>query len=376
MQTEAQHTETTDTRTMLRDSITRLLERHYSFGHRRRAHETAAGECPQAWALYAEQGLLALGLPEAHSGLDTTLADVALAAELLGGALTLEPYRPVMVAARLLARAGTPAQQADHLPPLIEGRLRLVLAHEERDGRLNAPLTTTATPAADGWRLTGRKAVVAGGDSADHFIVSAQLESAMALFLVPAAAVLRRAQRGFDWTGSADIDLDGVLVPAAARLAGGADALAHALDEATALACADAIGAMRAANTLVRTHTHGRRQFGRALDNFQVLQHRLVDMVIAEAFAAPLTATALNACEGTDARARARAVSAAKVKVGESARLVAQQGVQMHGGMGLVQEYPAAHFFARLGLFERNHGSADEHLERFAALADWPDPYV
>lgn len=351
--------EAAEVRGLLRRSLETVLARHCSFAQRRAAHESPAGHSAAAWEAYAALGLTALSLPGEHGGLPGSLADVAMAAELMGEALVLEPWRPTMIAARLLAAAGTPAQQARWLPEIAAGRARAALAHEDEGAR--------AVRDGAGWRLSGRKAVVAGGDAADMFVVSALAQEGTALFLVPAAEAERRAYRCFDWTGAADLDLD-LALPEEARLAGGAAELARALDEATALACADAVGAIRAANRLTLEHARTRRQFGVLIGSFQVLQHRLVDMAIAEELAGPITAAAIAACEKADATARARAVSAAKVKVGESARYVAQQCVQIHGGMGLVQDYPASHLFARLGLFERAHGSEDEHLARFAAL--------
>ena len=238
-------------------------------------------------------------------------------------------------------------------------------------GELGAGIDARATREGDGWRLKGHKAVVAGGDAADLLIVSAREEEETALFLVQADTATRRAYRCFDWTGAADFELD-LLLPAEAKLGGdaGGEALARALDEATALASADAVGAIRAANRLTFDYTRTRRQFGMPIGNFQVLQHRMVDMAIAEEMAGPIVAAAVAACDFADAVGRARAVSAAKVRAGESARYVGQQGVQLHGGMGLTEEYPASHCFARLGLFERAHGCHEDHLERFAALGE------
>ncbi|MCW2365611.1 alkylation response protein AidB-like acyl-CoA dehydrogenase [Sphingobium sp. B7D2B] len=361
--------EETNIRDLLRNSLETVLARHYSFEQRRDAHESAARESRAAWAAYAELGLLALTLPEGHGGFPGTLGDLAMVVETMGGAMVLEPFAAVMIGARLLATAGSEDQQAAWLPAICTGAVRVVLAHEEADGGYGRPITAHATPDPHGWRLSGRKVAVAGGDSADLFIISANTAGGVALFLVPAADLTVRPTRCFDWTGAADLLLDDVIVPTAARLSGGEVALAHALDEATALACADAVGALRAANALAREHTHTRRQFGRPLDAFQVLQHRLVDMAIAQELAAPIAAAAIAACEAGDPMARARAVSAAKVKVGESARFIGEQCVQLHGGMGLVQEYPAAHLFARLGLFELSHGDRNAHLERYAALA-------
>ncbi len=246
--------------------------------------------------------------------------------------------------------------------------MHAALAHGEGRAGSGDPIGTIATREGAGWRITGRKAVVLGGDTADLFIVSALTRRGTALFLVPRAELIRKSYRNFDWTGAADVLLTDLLLPDDARLEGGEAALAHALDEATALACADALGAIRAANALARRHTGTRSQFGRSLDSFQVLQHRLVDMAIAEELAGPITAAAVAACECGDPGARSRAVSAAKVKVGEAARFVGEQCVQLHGGMGLVQDYPASHLFARLGLFELLHGDEDHHITRYAAL--------
>ena len=357
-----------DIRALLRNSLDTVLARHYSFEQRRDARENEARESQAAWAAYAELGLLALTLPEGHGGLPVSLADLAMVVEAMGGAMVLEPYAPAMVAARLLSAASSEDQQAAWLPAICRGEVRVILAHEEANGGYAKPIAASATPDPHGWRLSGRKSAVAGGDTADLFIVSANTANGVALFLVPAADLAIRPARSFDWTGTADLMLDDVIIPTSARLTGGEAALAAALDEAAALACADAVGAIRAANALTRAHTSTRRQFGRSLDAFQVLQHRLVDMTIAQELAAPITAAAIAACAAATPAKRARAVSAAKVKVGEAARYVGEQCVQLHGGMGLVQEYPAAHLFARLSLFELSHGDRDYHLERYAEL--------
>ena len=357
-----------DMRALLGQSLETLLGRLYSFEQRSVGRSETGRGVDGAWQAYADLGLLALGLPEAHGGLSDGLADIAMAAELMGGAMTLEPYLPTMVAARMIAATATAEQQAAWLPGIVSGKVRAAIAHRENDGRLGHAVETTASPEGTGWRLTGRKSVVPGGDEADVFIVSAFLDGVVELFLVPATDVRRQSYRCFDWTGAANLDFDGTVVSSEMRMPGAEPALNRALDEAVALACADAVGAIRAANRLVREHTGTRRQFGRSLDSFQVLQHRMVDMAIAEELAAPIAWAAIAACETATADARARAVSAARVKVGDAARLVGQECVQLHGGMGLTQEYPASHLFARLGLFERLHGNRDEHVERYGAL--------
>lgn len=353
-------------RGMLSQSLATLLGRVYSFEQRSAGRMATGRGVDRAWQAYADLGLLALGLPEAHGGLSLGLGDIAMAAESMGGALTLEPYVPTMIAARVIAANATEEQQAAWLPRIVSGEVRASVAHWEGEGRLGYPIAATAKADGAGWRLHGSKSVVAGGDEADVFVVSALLEGEVELFLVPARDLDRRSYRCFDWTGAADLDLDGTVVSAGMRMPGGAVAIASALDETLALACADAVGAIRAANRLLREYAATRRQFGRSLDSFQVLQHRMVDMAIAEELAAPMAQAAVIACEEADADLRAKVVSAARVVVGDAARLVGQECVQLHGGMGLTQEYPASHFFARLGLFERLHGSCDEHIERYA----------
>jgi alkylation response protein AidB-like acyl-CoA dehydrogenase len=205
-------------------------------------------------------------------------------------------------------------------------------------------------------------------------VVSARLPDAagISLLLLPADAegVQRRSYRTFEGTGVADVVLDGVTVGGDALLGapgGGRALLQRALDEAALLDCMDAVGAMRAVDELTLGYVKSRAQFGGPIGNFQVIQHRLVDMMIAQEMASAMARSALAAAsQGVSADELARQASAAKVRVGESARFIAQQTVQLHGGMGLTEEYPAAHYFARLGMFERRWGDSDHHLRRFA----------
>ena len=179
-------TEAEDIRDLLRDSLSTLLSRQYSFDQRRDAHSSATHESQTAWAAYAELGLFALTLPEEHGGIPGKLADIALVADMMGGAMTLEPYVANIVGARLIAAAGTPAQREEHLPAIASGECRAVLAHD-RAGQTRADRTST------GWRLNGRTTVIAGGDTADLFIISAQTDDGVALFLAPADAITDHA---------------------------------------------------------------------------------------------------------------------------------------------------------------------------------------
>ncbi|MEN5231326.1 acyl-CoA dehydrogenase family protein [Brevundimonas naejangsanensis] len=370
-----------DIQAMLRDSLAKVLERHYEFEARQSFRRAAPGYSTDAWDAYAELGLLSLGVAESDGGAGGDLSDLALICGQMGAALTLEPFIPTVVfGGRLIAAAGTEDQKARWLAPVMAGETKVALAHGERGGRYGAQaIQARARREGDGFVLSGEKRVAEGADAADLLMVSALTEDAdgqarLALFLVAAdaAGVARRGYRAFDGQGAADIVFDDVSLPAEALLGDRVDGratLEQALDEATTLQCADAVGAMRAANALTQEYARVRKQFGTTIGSFQALQHRMVDMAVAEEMAAAITGAAVSAVEAPEAT-RARAVSAAKVRVGESARLIGQQAVQLHGGMGLTEEYPAAHFFARLGLFERRWGDADHHLNRFSALMD------
>lgn len=370
-----------DIQSMLRDSLSKVMERHYDFETRQTFRRQAPGYSVEAWDAYASLGLMSLGVDEELGGAGGGLADLALICAQMGQAMTLEPYIPTMVfGARLIAAAGSPEQRALWLPRVLAGELKVALAHGERDSRYGAQaMQTTARREGDGFVLTGDKRVSEGADAAGLLVVSAMAtgedgQVRPALFLVDAEAegVQRRAHRAFDGQGAADVVLNDVKAPASALLGGqldGLEALEKALDEAVVLQCADAVGAMRGANALTCEYVGVRKQFGAAIGSFQVVQHRLVDMAVAEAIAAAIVGAAVSAMEASP-KVRARAVSAAKVRAGEAARMIGQQSVQLHGGMGLAEEYPASHYFARLGLFERRWGDADHHLKRFSALME------
>ncbi|MFN3535891.1 MAG: acyl-CoA dehydrogenase family protein [Brevundimonas sp.] len=366
-------------RGQLGEAVATMLDRQYSFEQRQQYREDPHGYSHDVWRAYAELGLLGLGVSEEHGGFGGGLQDMGVVFERLGAALNLEPLLTTIVfGGRLIDAAGSPEQKAAWLPPLVSGDLVVALAHDEPQSRYGSmSVRTAARSSSRGWVLSGEKRLVAGGDAAGLLVVSSltqgeagQEELALWLINPEAEGVRRRRRQSFDGGGLADIILDEVHLGPGDRLGGnGARShLEHALDEATALQCADAVGAMAAANSLSVDYARTRTQFGAPIGSFQALQHRLVDMVIAEKMAAAMTEAALSALDRGRSDA-AQLVSAAKVCVGQSARLVGQETVQMHGGMGLADEYPAAHYFARLGLFERRWGDADHHITRFAELS-------
>ena len=373
-----------DEQKLLKDSAERFIERDYPFDKRRRLADTEEGFSRDIWNQFAELGWLGLAMPEDHGGLDGTLADTAVLMEALGRGLVVEPYlSTVLLGGELLRLGGSADQQAALIPPLIEGRSLLAFAFTERQSRYNpANVETTARAAGDGYLLDGAKGVVVHGASADKLIVSARVsgdsrdEAGISLFLVDGGAegVTRRGYPTVDGLHGAEVTLDGVAVGGDDLLGpeGGAYPLIErVIDEASVAICAEAVGIMAVLVDATVEHLKTREQFGAPIGSFQVLQHRAVDMFNAlELSRALVYRTAETIATSDDAENRARAASAAKVQIGRAGKLIGQQAIQLHGGMGMTDELFVSHYFKRLTMIGTLFGDADHHLKRFAALSD------
>jgi alkylation response protein AidB-like acyl-CoA dehydrogenase len=371
-----------ETQRMLAETTDRLVRERYGFEERKKIIAGPDGFSRPMWAQFAELGLTGLGIAEEHDGLGGSMGDMAVVAETFGRGLVVEPYMPTLVlGAGTLGLAGTDAQKAEILPRVVAGNCFLALAHGEPKSRYTLCHVETKA-AADGadHLLTGAKAVVLGGDAADYFLVSARTDGAVnathgiSLFLVPreAPGLTIRAYPNIDGTRAADLVLDRVRVPASARIGTLGEALpiiAHTVDRAIAYLCAEAVGAMQALNALTLDYLKTRTQFGQPIGAFQVLQHRMVDMEVALEQARSMAILACDRADDPHPHERLRAVSAAKVQIGKSGRLIGQSSVQMHGGIGITDEYAGGHYFKRLTLIDRTFGDTDHHLARFAAAA-------
>jgi alkylation response protein AidB-like acyl-CoA dehydrogenase len=367
--------ELSDEQQQLSESVRKYLASHYGFEQRKAVIASPQGQSSAAWHAFAEMGLTAIALPEADGGFGGGALDLLPVMEALGEALVVEPLLDSIVAGRLLARTGSAAQRAALLPGLVDGSVALALAWLEPGRRYaQAPETTSAHQAGTGWVLDGAKSVVVGAASAARLIVSARTGSGTSLFLVDprAAGITHNPSRTVDGLRVADLQFDGVQLGADALLgdAGAAQPqLDEALDFACALQCADAIGAMRYAHEATLEYTKTRKQFGTPIGSFQVLQHRMVEMLITLEQARSMAILAAARVDGQgDAQQRGRAVSGAKVKIADAARLISQESVQLHGGMGMTEELKVSHTFRRLTTAGQRFGDADHHLERFASL--------
>jgi alkylation response protein AidB-like acyl-CoA dehydrogenase len=368
--------ELTQDQQQLADAVRKVLANDYTFEKRQAIVRSASGFGDSAWATFAEMGLTALALPEADGGFGGGAMDLMATMEACGEALVVEPLLDnIALGGRLLARLGSPAQKAAVLPGLIDGTQRLAFAALE-PGRRYALVPELAHARAEGggWVLEGVKCVVIGAPHAQTLIVSARTDEGPCLFVVAAAApgVSLNPSRTVDGQRCADIRFEGVRLPAEALLgkAGGVQPhIEEAVDFATALLCAEAVGAMRYAHEATLEYTKTRRQFGTAIASFQVLQHRMVEMLITFEQAHSMAILAASQVDGAaDAAQRSRAVSAAKIKIADAARLISQESVQLHGGMGMSEELKISHTFRRLTMIAQRFGDADHHLERYAAL--------
>jgi pimeloyl-CoA dehydrogenase small subunit len=367
--------ELSDEQRLLKDSVERLLGDHYEFEARKTYMEAPEGFSRELWGKYAELGLLGLPFEERFGGFGGGPVETMIVAEAFGRVLALEPFlSTVVLGGGLLRHAGSDEQRAALLPKIGEGSLLLAFAHSERQSRYHlADVGTTARRDGGGFVLDGAKTLVLHGDSADKYLVSARVSGerrdpdGIGLFLVEAGAsgVSRRGYQTIDGQRAAELTLTKVAVGREAAIGEPSAAFAviqRVVDEATAALCAEAIGAMAAMHELTVEYLKTRRQFGVPIGTFQVLQHRAVDMLIAleQARSMAMLATMMVA-EENDAE-RHKTIAAAKVQIGKSGRLVGQQAVQLHGGIGMTMEYKVGHYFKRVTAIDTMFGDADHHL--------------
>ncbi|CAH0290544.1 putative acyl-CoA dehydrogenase fadE25 [Massilia sp. Bi118] len=360
----------------LADALKRWIARDYGFETRRGIVQSDAGVSGQAWATLAELGLTALPVPEEQGGFAGDAVDMFVVMQELGRGLVVEPYFATMLGAEFLKLGGG---HGGLLEQVAAGELKLACALGERQSRYDMrDIATSAKQDGDGWLLDGEKKVVLHGAHAGMLVVSSRSggaqrdEDGITLFAVPADApgVRITGYRMLDGQRAADVRFDGVRVGADALIGqpgAGWSVLEAALDYGAGLLCAEAVGAMDALFAATLDYLKTRQQFGVPIGKFQALQHRMADMYIHLEQARSMALLAAVRLRSGSAAERRQAVSAAKYRVGQAARFVGQQAVQLHGGMGVTDELPAAHYFKRLTTIELTLGDADHHLARFMA---------
>ncbi len=373
--------EFSDEQQQLHDTVDRYLTDQYPFEKFRAINATAAGWDKAAWAGLGELGVLALNVPATQGGLGFGALETLSVMGACGKSLLLEPFlSSAVIATAVLRSCGDDAAAAELLGRMASGDAIAVLAHYEPDSRFESQwVSTRARKSGDAYKIDGHKAVVMHAGAADTLLVSARISgepgdaSGVSLFRIPrdAKGLILDAYPTIDGQRAAEVYLQGVQVPASGRLGpdGGAlPMIEAALDIGLAALCAEAVGVMQALVDATVAYVQSRQQFGVAIGRFQALQHRIADMLIHLEQARSMSYLAALRCMDENVSERRRALSAAKAVVGQSARFVGQQAVQLHGGMGMTDELIVSHWFKRLTAAELMFGDSDTHLQRYAAL--------
>lgn len=364
---------------MLQDTVARLVREHYGFEQRERFYRSEAGFSREFWQQLGELGLTGMPFAEAHGGFGGSGVDNLLIMTELGRGLCLEPFLSSQIhAGGLLQQLGNAEQHERLLPVVISGELQLAVALEERQSHYHLhDVRTRAERVEGGWLLSGHKVVVVGGHSAGMLLVSARThgeasdEQGLSLFLVDAQALglSRRSYPAIDGPRACDLFLDRVRVADSELLGEPGQALAalrYQQGRAIAAQCGEALGSLQEACQLTLDYLKTRQQFGVPIGQFQALQHRMVDMRTELELATSMAMLAACVADAPDSEERSQRLSAAKFVVTRAARFVAEQAIQLHGGIGMTWEYSLAHHAKRLVMLGHQLGDDDHHLAAYA----------
>ena len=371
--------EPSDDQRLLLESVSRMLADNYGFAQRKTYLATPEGHSAGMWSKFAELGLLGLPFAEEYGGFGGGAQEVMLVMQAFGRVLVLEPFlSTVVLGGTAIQAAGSAAQKKALLPAIAEGNLKLAYAHGERQARYDlTDVVTSAKRAGAGWLLDGSKSVVSHGEAADRLIVSARTSGerhdaeGITLFLVDAKAqgVARRGYATRDETRAADVSLSNVSVADAdvlGEVGKGLPILERIIEAGIAATAAETVGAMEAMNEMTLEYSKTRVQFGQPIGTYQVVQHRLADMFMTQEQGRSMAMLATMSMDNPDAVERRHDFALAKVGIGQAGRYVSQSAVQMHGGIGMTEEYAVGHYFRRCMVIERLFGDPAYYLQRLA----------
>ena len=362
---------------MIKGTVERLIADRYGFEDRQKYRKEEGGFSRDMWSAFAELGLTAVPFAEADGGFGGGPVETMIVMEAFGKGLVVEPYLASVVMAGGAIRLGaSDEQRAKWVPGLAEGSTRLAFAWAERNSRYDPTfIALKAEKAGEHYTLSGEKTLVLHGDTADGFIVTARTSGkpgdrdGIGLFYVAAGAecLSRRGYPTQDGMQAAELTFENVRVSDEDIIgdpAGATPVIERVIDETMAALCAEAVGSMARMHHLTIEYLKERKQFGRPIGDFQVLQHRGAEMYMAlEQARSMMMFATMNAAED-DRDARREAISAAKVQIGRSAKFIRENAVQLHGGVGVTMEYEVAHHFKRLAMIDLAFGDADFHLEK------------
>ncbi len=367
----------TEEQQMLKETAERLVRDVYDFESRNKFSASEAGFSTAFWQQLGELGLTAIPFSEELGGFGGTGVETMLIMEQLGKGICLEPYmESVVLAGGLIGQLGSDTQKEELLGGIATGELQAAVALDELNSHYDlANVTTTATEQGGSWSLSGRKGVVIGGQTAGKILVSARTagnsrdEQGISLFVVDpsAAGVTRRVYATVDGRKACELFLDNAQGELLGEAGKAFDAIRYQSGRAIAALCAEAVGAMRTACDLTLDYLKTRKQFGVPIGKFQVLQHRMVDMISELERATSMAILAASLADDADSAERSAKLAAAKFIVNRAGRYVAEQCIQLHGGIAMTWEYNGAHYAKRLVMISHQFGDDDHHLEAYAA---------
>jgi len=365
-----------DEQKLIKEQVEKFVQNDYSFETRNKILEMDGGFDRSIWQQFAELGWLGVPFSEEDGGFGGGAIETSLVMEAFGNGMVVEPYlSTIVLSGNALAFAGSSEQKAELLAGIIGGELLMSVAYAEAKSGYNlANVGTSATKAGDAYTVSGEKVVVLGGESADKVIVSARTsggntdEDGISLFIVDAkaAGVEVRGYKTMDGGRAANISFNDAPAELLGEEGKGFAVLDRVIDYGIVAACAQALGEMNSSFQKTLAYMKTREQFGVAIGSFQVIQHRMVDMFTHVESSRSMLIMSSMKVASSDAIERKKAVSGAKVYIGDAARAVAQDAVQLHGGIGMTEELDIGHYFRRLTLFCSIFGSTGYHLRRFA----------
>jgi alkylation response protein AidB-like acyl-CoA dehydrogenase len=369
----------TEDRRMLADSLDRYIAKRYPIETRHAITKSASGMSREHWREFAELGAIGALFDEAAGGYGGAAFDIAVVFETIGRGLVAEPFLSILLAGSVLAHVGNDEQRTVLQAWIAGDGIGTLACHEPDGGYSLQHVKISAIKQGEQWILNGTKGGVQFGAQADHLIVSARTfgshddADGISLFMVPAAAsgVHMRDYPNIDGGRAAELILENVVVPASAligEIGKGHVILEHAVARGMLALCAEAVGVMDVIKRMTLEYLQTRKQFGVPIGGFQALQHRMADMALEVEQARSAVINAAAALD-KDRDVREKAISAAKYTIGRVGSLVAEEAIQLHGGIGMTWELPLAHYAKRLVMIDHQFGDEDYHLERYMAIS-------
>jgi alkylation response protein AidB-like acyl-CoA dehydrogenase len=374
------HFELTEEQTLLENMVTAFVRDDYNWETREKIVKTEEGWRPENWSKFAELGLLSVPFSEDHGGLGGTAVDSMVVMEQFGKGLVVEPFMPsILLSGNLISKLANESQASKIIPKIIEGESRYVFAYAEPQSRFDlSDVKTSATKDGDEYTLNGFKSVVFGASMATHIIIAARTsgeqrsEDGITLFVadIKSNGITLQTYPTIDEYRASEVVIENLKINSDMIL-GEVDkaykVVEEVIDLATIAACSEAVGVLQVLKDSTIDYCKQRKQFGQPISKNQVIQHKLVDMMIEYEQAKSILYAAVTA-DLSNADERKKAVSGAKARIGQSIKFVGESAIQLHGGMGMVDEYMISHYFKRATMLGVLFGNVDFHMKRFVGL--------